>query len=559
MRPHLVVLTSLAACIQQPGGSNRDDGGRSLDALTAEASVGPARDTGPDDPPVDAPRDPHDDAGADGSSDDGPPPRDGSVDTAVPPDFGPPPIATDTHTGHLFWAVDLDNAVVPRGGGEFLDAAGQPYGLIIVNPGGDAPANVAVRDHEAQVAAIEVPPGARVVVPLPRRDVTRTVRAPLAYRVSADAPVSVWQLNPLEPEGDAFSNDGSLLLPAAAAGQRYVVLTREQSFERLPGFVTVVSTQDAATDVAITVTAPTAAGAPDIPALAPGERYETRLGPYEVLSLASDGPGADLTGTRIEASAPVAVFGGSQAAAAPDTNHCLRPEGVCEYDRQTPCGDNYDCTAAGLNTCCADHLEHQLLPDHVLGRRYVAAKSFDRGEAPDLWRVVAIEDDTHVETVPPQGAHPVLNEGDWFEIESRAHFELLSDKPVAVGQFLASAHAPDPNLRGREEPGDAGIGDPAFIVGVPVDRFLPEHAFAVPPLYRADYVTVVAPAGAAVRLDDAPLPVAAEPLGGTWSVYRVAVADGFHRVTADTPVGVYVYGFEEFVSYGFVAGLDLSD
>jgi hypothetical protein len=35
--------------------------------------------------------------------------------------------------------------------------------------------------------------------------------------------------------------------------------------------------------------------------------------------------------------------------------------------------------------------------------------------------------------------------------------------------------------------------------------------------------------------------------------------DGVHRVQADYPVGVLVYGFDSFVSYAYAGGTDLSE
>ena len=81
----------------------------------------------------------------------------------------------------------------------------------------------------------------------------------------------------------------------------------------------------------------------------------------------------------------------------------------------------------------------------------------------DHWRILAAEDDTKVETVPPQTPVPVLNAGEWFEFASREHFEIVADKPILVGQFLASEQAPEPNLRniieGRRRQLLAGFGD----------------------------------------------------------------------------------------------------
>jgi hypothetical protein len=343
-------------------------------------------------------------------------------------------------------------------------------------------------------------------------------------------------------------------------------MTREQSFDNLRGYLTVMGIEgERPTRVRVTVTAQTRPGPGGIPALMPGQTFETDLSQYDVLNIETNAPGADLTGSLVEADAKVVVFGGSEAANVPNTNHCVDIDpmtrvGVCEFKRDEPCSDNYDCNDARLNTCCADHLEEQLFPVETLGTRYIATKSFDRGNEDDYWRILAVEDDTKVETVPPQAVLPTLNAGEWFEFGSREHFEILSDKPVLVGQFLASEQAPDPNLRDFEEPGDAGTGDPSMILAVPVEQFRNDFVFLCPDKYAYDYVSIIAPVAADVSFDNDVIPVDWEPVGdgAEWQIARFPVGDGVHFIQADVPVAVIVYGYDEFVSYGYPGGLNLN-
>lgn len=464
-----------------------------------------------------------------------------------------------TNVGCDYWAADLDNAFV----GVDLDAAAAPYAVVVSNPDENLTAQVTVYNNEAAVEAAIVPPLGLHVFLLPRRDVDGTIQAPLAYRVRASVPIIAYQFNPLENE-DVFSNDASLLLPSHVLGEAYYVMTREQSFERLRGYVTVIGIDEEPTQVSVTVTARTRGGPNGIPALEPGDTYETVLNQFDVLSLQTNAPGADLTGSKVEASKKVVVFGGSEAANVPNTNHCvdideITGEGVCEADREVPCNDNYDCNNARLNTCCADHLEQQLYPIDTWGRRYIASKSYDRGLENDWWRLLAAEDNTKIETFPPQAEIPVLNAGEWFEFPSRAHFEIVSDKPIMVGQFLAAEQAPGPNLRDSHEPGDAGTGDPAFILSVPVEQYREDFVFLAPDKYAFDYVTIIAPVAAVVFFDDLPVPRAWEPVGdgAEFQVARFPIGDGMHFIQSDLPLSVIVYGYDQYVSYGYPGGLNL--
>ena len=133
-----------------------------------------------------------------------------------------------------------------------------------------------------------------------------------------------YQFNPLDNE-EVFSNDASLLLPSHVLGKDYLVMTREQSFDRLRGFLTVVAVSEEPTQVTVTVTAQTQQLTGAIPPLMPGDTFTTVLNKFDVLNIETGAPGADLTGSRIVASENVVVFGGSEAANVPNTTHCIFP------------------------------------------------------------------------------------------------------------------------------------------------------------------------------------------------------------------------------------------
>jgi hypothetical protein len=467
-----------------------------------------------------------------------------------------------TNVGCDYWAADLDNAFVPGGDG-FLNAARAPYAIVVSNPHPEFTGEVSVHNVEELVDSALVPPLGLHVFNLPHRDIDHTSITPLAYRVRSSIPIVAYQFNPLENE-EVFSNDASLLLPSHVLGDRYYIMTREQSFDRLRGFLTVIGISEEPTQVTVTVTARTQPGVGAIPAMEPGGVFQTVLNQYDVLNIETQAPGADLTGSLVEASGNVVVFGGSEAANVPNTNHCIdyddiRGEGVCEYDRTVTCEDNYDCNDARLNTCCADHIEQQLFPIATWGRKYIASKSYDRNLENDYWRILASEDDTKVQTVPPQAMVPTLDAGEWFEFGSREHFEILSDKPIMVGQFLASEHAPNPNVRDRMQDGDAGTGDPAFILAVPVEQFRNDFVFLAPNKYEFDYVSLISPVGSEVFFDDQPIAVAWEPVGEgeEWQVARYPIGDGVHFVRGSMPLAVVVYGYDSYVSYGYPGGLNL--
>ena len=229
-----------------------------------------------------------------------------------------------------------------------------------------------------------------------------TVLDSLAYRIETSIPVTVYQFNPLDNLQEVFSNDASLLLPVDVLGKYYIAMTREQTFTNLRGYVTVVAVKDE-TQVSITVTAPTMASN-GFEHMEPGETLVVNMNRYDVFNIETYQPGADLTGTVVLSNHNVAVFGGSEASNAPNTATC-GSDGFCEWDGETACETLLDCIE--FNTCCADHLEQQMLPVKTWGTSYLATKSMERGAEKDIWRIMAAENGTQVTTLPEQALIPV--------------------------------------------------------------------------------------------------------------------------------------------------------
>lgn len=539
-----------------------------------------------------------------------------------------------SYIGCEYWAVDLDNAFVPSGGqGGYYDAAGAQYAIVVSNTSTKYGVRVQIDNALGPILTDSagnplptdpIPPMGLRIFNLPRTytvdlgdgtteerywDADGTMIGPIAYRIKSSLPITAYQFNPLENVG-VFSNDASILLPTNALGRYHIVMTREQTFADLKGFLTVVGTFNGQTEVVVKVTAPTLRGT-NIPAMSPGETRSFLLNRFDVLNIETNAYGADLTGSIVTANRPVAVFGGSEASNAPNTTHCC-PGGTCEYagqwmecrdrddclcewpknvageSKDVKCRHNYDCIS--YNTCCADHLEMQMFPVKTWGTKYIATHSYPRGGEKDVWRIMAAQNQTLVTTFPSQIGNMVLNQGEWVEFESAGHFEITAKKPVLVGQFLAAQDAPDPNI-GFVGPNDAMTGDPSFILAVPVEQFRREYVFLAPDKYMFDCVNIIAPVGVPVYLDGKELrreDLTFRPIrdiladlkalefkdpsqlgkqfgdyhvvgSGEWAVWRLIIRDGVHTARSDAPFGVISYGYDQYVSYGYPAGLNLED
>jgi hypothetical protein len=172
----------------------------------------------------------------------------------------------------------------------------------------------------------------------------------------------------------------------------------------------------------------------------------------------------------------------------------------------------------------------------------------------------------------------MLGAGFYETVMSKKDFVIRADKPISVGQYVASQQVTGIT---NELPG----GDPAFIMVPPAEQWRDEYLFLTPSLYAFDFIIILHPPDAAIRLDGNPLPptcdsslVEGEIEGmSQYSVTRCQLSfpeiveeetpphnildgeqdDGVHTITADMPVGIVVYGFDNFVSYGYPGGTDL--
>ncbi len=400
-----------------------------------------------------------------------------------------------------------------------------------------------------------------------------------AYHLVSDLPIAAYQFHPLDYDLStaeyntySYTNDAALLLPAHVLTGNYLVMARATSgvdddgmgLVMSPGFVTVVAGQDD-THVEVQTSCYVQAGftaTEPIAALSPGDVGVFTLKAGDALQLLSgvpdpatcmggtlvtddcngwdnyttcdycdQGPAYDLTGTRITASAPVAVFAG------------------------------HTCAFVPFDKWACDHLEEQLFPLETWGKEFVVGITEPQspaGPEPNVVRILAGADDTVVTLSPPpegQDATALLHEGQWLEFEAAQHVHVSATGPILVGQFLVGQNYNTPDL-------DLD-GDPAFAVQVPVAQYRRSYDFLAPETFPENFVNIIKPVGEqspVVRLDGAPVPEAAfsAPVGtSVFGVARLPIDGTFHRIEADEPVGILVYGFARYTSYLYPGGLDL--
>ncbi len=409
-----------------------------------------------------------------------------------------------------------------------LDAQTSPFAVVVSNPS-DTGAAIVELTGGGITQTFTV--GPREVLPLfpqaggtpiPDQSIDGTGVTARAYHVVSNRPVVAYQFNPLDNVG-VFSNDASLLLPAATLDARYYALTwptltRRPEAHDFHGYVAIVATGAGTTNVTVTPTAATIAGG-DVPALVAGTPYVRALTQGQVLSIEA-GPDGDLSGTLIEGDQPLALFAGHEA-----TNMTATP-----------------------GACCADHLEDQVFPTSVWGMSYAVARSLARGAEPDRLRILAQRDGTVVTLNPASaGTCPTLAAGAFCTLDLRADVEITATEPVLVAHYLLAIGT-----------GGDAAGDPSMAYSVPTEQFRTSYDLLVPSQYATNYLSIVTPAGAAVTLDGSDLAGQMMPFGsGVFGGGRVTLAAGAHRLECPSGCGVEIGGYDSAVSYLLSGGLDL--
>lgn len=327
-------------------------------------------------------------------------------------------------------------------------------------------------------------------------------------QVIAGAPVSVAAVNDLRYTTDAF-----LVSPAEMLGQAHVVMAYPNNHEDLPslnGSQLALVAMRPDTTVTIVPSADVGAHPAGVPwtiQLQVGETYQLR---------ATNNGSADLTGTRIEADQPVAVFAGHQCATVPSSEVFF-----CNY------------------------VAEQVPPLGALGTNFFVVPL--QGRPRSTVRCVMAEDNTliTVSGIPPgpYGRGAVLS----FTVT--AGTPIRSTRPIAVAQF---GHSADDD--GRLE------ADPTMITMVSDDRWLTNVALvALSDFTNHLNIVMTDGADAGVTIDGVPVSLGAPQLGHR--LVSLGVAPGPHRVRSSRPAQVTVYGYSlnRYDAYGYLAGARLPE
>jgi len=493
--------------------------------------------------------------------------------------------ANRTYVGCDFWPTITYNPV-------YTDF---DFAVVLAN-GGTGVAQITVTGPAGFTKTATVPPGGLTPILLPwvpelkgpefSRTNTSGGRASAsvrvnggAYHVSSSVPVTAWQFNTLEYQkplagisacGTSFktmncfstSNDASLLLPSSAMTGNYRVISRSavfggaagQAFTSDSGGFAVTATQD---NTVVKLAFPKGCGTETFNppmlggCLAAGTGVMAATGGTTVMYTLNTGDvvqflgelatgdglkHADLSGTIINASAPVQVISLNPITNIPD------------------------------NAVNADHIEEIVLPAEVIGNEYIVAPPTSPSGAVKGGHMVRIYGnvDGTTFTYPagqPAGAPTTIDAGAFVELGPLTDaFVIDGNQPFVVGSFMVGGSLQAP--AGDACPDFPCRGDPAMTIMVTPQQFRQSYTFLAPADYEKNFADILVPTGATAMLDG--VAIGAPQAIGTsgWGIVRApldAAGGGVHKLTTTDPkgLGLQVMGFGHATSYEYPGGLNL--
>lgn len=375
--------------------------------------------------------------------------------------------------------------------------------------------------------AVQIPAGGRWERAIPVDSVMlleQEYRANRSIRIVSTEPVTVNVVN----DNDGFMSEGYLALPTTSLGYDYLALcypdtshTPSQPNTR-GSVIAVIATEDD-TDVQLTPSALTFAGN------SAGSTYTVTLDRGEIYQMIpAKRPGIDLSGTRINASKPVAVISGHRGVATD--------------------------SISALNS-----LLEQMVPLSDWGQKFYSVKTPEQPRS--RYRVLAQRSGTTVRVngriVATLAARTVA------EFWSDPDVVIESTQPILLAQIGT-------HRASRSSPPEVD-SDPSMSIVNPVDSYAERFEWSTPtmpprvvgPQFISwkHWAIITAPTSSlgSVRLDGAAVSFTIPHSDGAYSTAVVSVNPGVHRVTSSQPVNVQLIGDSHYDTYAMPAGMRLRE
>lgn len=358
---------------------------------------------------------------------------------------------------------------------------------------------------------------------------------PNAVRITSESPITVTCLNER-----GSSTDSYLALPVPALGLEYYAMSYHSTpTNDLVSHLAIVATQDS-TMVYVTpsvLTSRNKSAKVSFPVIMnKGDVYQIAASNFQPMGMSYRGSDSlilpDLTGTRIQASKPIAVFSGHQCADVP------------------------------IRVPFCNYLVEQLPPVHSWGKHFILGQFAKRTSY--AYRVIASRPNTKI--FENSVLVKELQLGEMYENSSvgSKNIMLTASEPVLVAQFSHGFLGGVGRVEGRPSQirGDS-IGDPMMLVVSPTQQFLREYRFATPKTSYTNwrhYVNIIVPTTsvASLRFNGRSIDTiryTPEFVGlSNYVALKMDIPFGVHTIKADVPFGLYSYGFATNDAYGNMIG-----
>lgn len=415
---------------------------------------------------------------------------------------------------------------MPARGGAEAPAAVQAYYLVLLrnpyNTGGNLLALSATDGASGTVeipsieylSSFEISAGQTATFAIPLEAMVQgsdSVVPNAAIRVTSDRSVTAILFNATDP-GIACNNAYGAI-PTSQLGTDYRVLSWPAApfFGGSASLFAVAAIADA-TQVTITPSAHACGHMAGVP-------YSVQLnrGDVYVLEVGRDYCGedsGDLTGSRVEANQPVAVFGGQ------------------------PCAD-----VPTINVWYCDHLAEQIPPSGRFGTEYLVPPQPRTVSGRSIVRVVARDDGTDVTVDSTLAAQ--LDAGAFYEFEAGPDTNIVrGSRPVLVGQYAEGSTR------------EGNPGDPSLTVLPPLNVWRPTYDFFMLDGWPVQYVGFTASAAdsAECHINGAAITGWRPVPGLEYAHVDVPVEAGAHRASCPSPFLLTVFAAGADVSYSYSLG-----
>lgn|GEM_PF-176336 len=368
------------------------------------------------------------------------------------------------------------------------------------------------------------------------------------FHVTADNEVTVYAHSQAQTTSDAF-----LVLPTDVLGKEYIILSYNSdgsgynggfpnsfqlSTSATPSQFVIVATEDN-TNVEINPST-------DVYRHGSG-KYNVTLNTGDCFlvqaKITENNLRSDLSGTSVESDKPIAIFSGHQRATVPVENNSLESR---------------------------DFLCEQMLPLNTWGQNAYVIPYITPPDASnigtDLYRVLIGRDGTDVFINGNNEGR--YNRGEFFEKPITGSASIEANGPIIVAQFKKTSK--------RSGSTKSPLSDPFMMLVPPKEQFMSQYSvinaqayenlnpWGSPDIvYKLHYIAIVAPKEAIDKtVIDANIIDKREfrQIQSDTNYYyaNIQVSEGAHRVSSAGEIGVYVYGYGNANSYGYVGGMSMS-